>query len=405
VRRSWRKNAARTKRIAENKGSLRFQTPNECGGVRGFLLNLLGVLLVLALAALWVWRQWGHSPANPTLATPVASSPNFQDDPVEATDKLLKALNQKLQDMDLLKLLNKEVEVHPVTLRGKVFSSYIEWFREPPQFEFPQIDEQLKAVAQISGAKFQQDKETYSFKFTSEWEPVYISFEPEDHKPKICVIIDDGGYQKGEALKALYDFKIPVTVSIIPDVQFSKSLAEEFPDHGVEVMCHMPMEGHEKGIVGGNYKELLKKGMGPDQAKAEVEKALENLPHCRGLNNHMGSVATEDPALMSDVCEVLKAHGLFIIDSRTTAKSMMETAAKKEGVPVARRNVFLDNVETPEAILKQLDVAAAYAKRHRLVVAIGHFKPVTLQTLESAIPKLKSEGFQFVYASEVVKVE
>jgi polysaccharide deacetylase 2 family uncharacterized protein YibQ len=165
------------------------------------------------------------------------------------------------------------------------------------------------------------------------------------------------------------------------------------------------MEGHEKGMVGGNYKELLKKGMEADQAKEAVEKALENLPNCRGLNNHMGSVATEDPELMADVCAVLKAHGLFIIDSRTTAKSMMAKEAQKAGVPVASRNVFLDNVETPEAILKQLEQTAAYAKKHGLVVAIGHFKPLTLQTLESEIPKLKEKGFQFVYASEVVKGE
>lgn len=379
---------------------------DEKGGVRGFLLNLFAILLVLALV-IYGLRRYLEAPASfsSPQPTPVGGSPAFQDNPAEATDKLLKALNQKLQDMDLLKLLDKEVEVHPVTLRGKIFSRYIEWFREPPQYKFPQIDEQLKAVAQISGAKVQQDKESYSFEFTPEWEPVYISFEPVNNKPKICIIIDDGGYQKGEALKALYGFKVPVTVSIIPDVEFSKSLAEEFPDHGVEVMCHMPMEGHEKGMVGGNYKELLKKGMGADQAESEVEKALENLPHCRGLNNHMGSVATEDPGLMSDVCDILKAHGLFIIDSRTTAKSMMEKEAQKIGVPVAKRNVFLDNVETPQAILEQLDLTAAYAKKHGLAVAIGHFKPLTLKTLESAIPKLKDKGFQFVYASEVVKEE
>jgi polysaccharide deacetylase 2 family uncharacterized protein YibQ len=196
---------------------------------------------------------------------------------------------------------------------------------------------------------------------------------------------------------------VPVTVSIIPEVEFSKTLAEDFPAHAVEVMCHMPMEGHEKGMVGGNYKELLKKGMGREKAQAEVEKALENLPNCRGLNNHMGSVATEDSDLVAGVCEALKSKGLFIIDSRTTAKSVVEKIARAKGVPVARRNVFLDNEEKPAAILKQLDQTAAYARKHGVAVAIGHFKTVTLDTLEKAIPRLKEEGFQFVYASEVVK--
>jgi uncharacterized protein len=224
-------------------------------------------------------------------------------------------------------------------------------------------------------------------------------------KPKICLIIDDAGYQKGEALQHLYNFKVPVTASIIPDVQFSKSLAEEFPGHGVEVMCHMPMEGHEKGMVGEDYKEFLRKGMAPDQVKKEMEAALDGLPNCKGLNNHMGSVATTDLDLMREVCDVLKSRGLFIIDSRTSPKVVVEKAAKEAHIPFAHRDVFLDNLETPGAILKQLDQTVAYAKKHGSAVAIGHFKLVTLKTLEQAIPKLKEQGIEFVYASKIVKEE
>lgn len=395
---------------------MRFQVLNEKGGVRGFFLNLLAALAILALAFFLAYRYFVKpSVVPPSQPTPVPSSVAFKGDPAEATEKLLKALNQKLADMDMLKLLDKDVEAQPATVNGKVVLTYLETFRLPLRYLPDQIMKALIPAADSLGAKLDpvinetignngNRWDTCSFRFNNEWTPVAITLF-KIQTPKICFIIDDGGYQKGKALEALYGFKVPVTVSIIPDVEFSKSLATEFPDHGVEVMCHMPMEGHEKGMVGANYKELLKKDMGADEAKAQVEKALENLPNCRGLNNHMGSVATEDTELMANVCKVLKARGLFIIDSRTTAKSMMEEEAKKIGVPVASRNVFLDNVETPDAILKQLNQAVSYAKRHGLVVAIGHFKPLTLQTLESAIPKLKEQGFQFVYASEVVREE
>ncbi|HVZ79646.1 MAG TPA: divergent polysaccharide deacetylase family protein [bacterium] len=221
--------------------------------------------------------------------------------------------------------------------------------------------------------------------------------------PKICLIIDDGGYQRGEALKALYTIRVPITVSIIPDVEFSTVLAEEFPEHGIEVMCHMPMEGHEKGMVGNAYKALLRKGMDPSLARQQVIDALKGLPHCRGLNNHMGSVATEDLTLMKAVCSVLRDQGLYVIDSRTTAKSQVARAARQEGVPCASRNVFLDNQETPGAIQAQLVQAAAYARKHGLVVAIGHFKVTTLRTLSEVIPGLEEQGFQFVHPSQVVK--
>jgi polysaccharide deacetylase 2 family uncharacterized protein YibQ len=226
---------------------------------------------------------------------------------------------------------------------------------------------------------------------------------PTPPAPRICLIIDDGGYQRGAALQALYAIHSPITVSIIPDVAFSKALAEEFPAHGVEVMCHMPMQGHEKGMVGSSYKALLRKGMDPSQARKDVESALEGLPHCRGLNNHMGSVATEDLKLMETVCDVLKERGLYAIDSRTTAKSQVARAARELGVPCASRDVFLDNVEETKAIQAQLERAALRARKKGLSVAIGHFKTTTLRTLGEAIPQLEAMGFRFVYASEIVK--
>jgi polysaccharide deacetylase 2 family uncharacterized protein YibQ len=380
---------------------------SDKGNIRGFLGNFLVVLLSLAVVGLLMWRYFKGSTlvsGQKPLPAPATSS-SFQGDPAVATDKLLKALNDKLQSLDLLKLLDKEVETRPATVQGKIISTYFEEFRLPSRYSEEQLASQLESAAQPLGAtETSSNSGSYLFAYNPAWVPVEISFN-EIKKPRVCLIIDDGGYQKGEALEHLYGFKVPVTVSIIPDVEFSKNLAEEFPAHGVEVMCHMPMEGHEKGAVGGNYKALLKRGMDSAVAKKDVEEALEDLPNCRGLNNHMGSVATEDPELIEGVCEALKPGGLFIIDSRTTAKSVVEQEARKTGVPVASRNVFLDNIETPAAILKQLGRAAAYAQKHGQVVAIGHFKVVTLKTLEEAVHQLRDQGFQFVYASEVVKEE
>lgn len=379
------------------------------GNIRGFLFVLFVVVVALGAVALlisWYLRVPEQVSVPPTHSTGTPTTSGFKGDPAEATEKILKALNQKLQSLDLLKLLSQEVISQPVTVQDKVFSTYTEVFRLPLRYSVDEIAGQLNETAKSLGAQMRINgwKGTYSFMFSPEWTPIEISFAAVT-KPRICLIIDDGGYKKGETLEHLYGFKVPVTLAIIPDVEFSKSLAEELPGHGVEVMCHMPMEGHEKGTVGGAYKELLKKGMGASKAQAEVEKALDGLPNCRGLNNHMGSVATTDPELMWDVCQVLKSRNLFIIDSRTTAESVVEKVAQKAHVPVTHRDVFLDNVETPEAILKQLDQLAARAKKHGLAVGIGHFKLVTLKTLEKAVQRLKDEGIQFVYASEVVKEE
>ena len=119
-------------------------------------------------------------------------------------------------------------------------------------------------------------------------------------------------------------------------------------------------------------------------------------------NNHMGSLASGDKALMDEVCAFLGKRGLFFLDSRTTAQTVAEREAARLGLPHAKRDVFLDDQVEPKAILKQLDRALSLAKKQGYAVAIGHFKAVTLDTLLKAIPKIQEEGVQLVYLSEVV---
>jgi uncharacterized protein len=389
---------------------LKRPSKGEKGNAKIFGLVFLALFVVLAAGLAWWLSGKKSKPVGPS---PTASPSASLGDPAEATDRLLKALNQRLETLDLLKLLTEDVQTQSVTAHGKTFAVYSEKFRLPMRFTPGELASQLEDAARLVGARLlsppvpSSDKTgqtLYEFKFAydSQWIPVQIAFI-QTTQPRICIIIDDGGYQKGNTLEHLYGFKVPVTLAIIPGAEFSAKLAEEVPSHGIEVMCHMPMEGHEKGRVGEGYQHLLKVGMKARDVENQLVSVLDSLPHCRGLNNHMGSLATADPELMWEVCQVLKSRNLFIIDSRTTAQSAVEKMAQKALLPVTHRDVFLDNVEEPEAILKQLDQLVGKAKKRGWAVGIGHFKLITLKTLEEAIPGLKEQGFQFVFASEIVK--
>jgi uncharacterized protein len=374
--------------------------PDERGSLRGWLGIPLAFLGGLGLALLWFHFR---PPAPPPTPVPKGT---YQGEPDSDAQALLRGLNGTLESLDLLKLAEGEPQSLPATLAGKVVSAYRENFRLPEDFHSESVGKSLGEAAASLGARVLSSDPTgrgWSFGFEPGWTAVQIQFLPVD-KPRICLIIDDGGYQKGEALQDLYGFKVPVTVSIIPDVRYSRELAEAFPEHGVEVMCHLPMEGHEK-VAPGDYKEFLRVGMPAGQIRALTSQALDALPNCRGLNNHMGSLATADPDLVQAVCSVLKERHLFVIDSRTTARTVVEKTAKEDHLPVARRNVFLDDLETPGAILAQMDQLAARARRDGLAVGIGHFKLTTLKTLEEAVHRLRDQGFQFVYASEAVREE
>jgi uncharacterized protein len=121
-----------------------------------------------------------------------------------------------------------------------------------------------------------------------------------------------------------------------------------------------------------------------------------------GVNNHQGSRATSDPALMQALMPLLGKRGLFFIDSRTEAKTVAYETAKRDGLRAASRKVFLDDTAKRDAIIGQLRLAARDATRDGFTIAIGHPRPETIAALAEEVPRLESRGFTFVFASDVV---
>ena len=222
--------------------------------------------------------------------------------------------------------------------------------------------------------------------------------EPESG-PRLAIIIDDLGSDLAPA-EALLKIRYPLTLSILPGQPHSKEIADEAFRRGDQVMLHLPME-----FEGNSAKPEaieLRVGMGAGEVDRLLGQMLEAVPHAAGINNHEGSRATTDPALMADVMAVLRQRNLFFIDSRTTAATVAYDAARQAGVRAASRKVFLDDVETREAILGQIELAERDAAKEGSAIAIGHPHPATIAALEQALPQLKARGVRLVFASALV---
>ena len=124
----------------------------------------------------------------------------------------------------------------------------------------------------------------------------------------------------------------------------------------------------------------------------------------RGVNNHMGSRATADAPTMRDVMEVLRDHGLYFLDSRTTSETVAERVARENGVPALRRDVFLDVVSEPDAVRRALEQAVARARAQGSAVAIGHVHPLTLELLAVELPRIASE-VKLVRPSQLLRAD
>jgi polysaccharide deacetylase 2 family uncharacterized protein YibQ len=217
--------------------------------------------------------------------------------------------------------------------------------------------------------------------------------------PRLALIVDDCG-QWIDTERAFVALDVPLTLSVLPDVHYTGTIAREAAGAGKGVMLHLPMETIS-GLNPGPGKVTTE--MSDAQISAQVETDLDQVPLARGVNNHEGSKGSADPRVMRDVIDVLAKRGdLFFIDSRTSPSSVGEQTAQAAGVPSAARDVFLDNQATVAYTEAQLREAAAIAERTGSAIAIGHPRPTTLAAVRAMIPELQADGIQFVLAQQLV---
>ena len=243
------------------------------------------------------------------------------------------------------------------------------------------------------------------------WRVVVIGEEPPPRRtpgrrtptvaPSLSIVLDDAGNSL-EPLDAIAALPRAVAVAVLPNAAHSADVARALAAQGREVLLHMPMEAlpNEGPAPGAGAVEV---GLPAGEIRARVARALDVVGGARGVNNHMGSRATADRATMDAVMAELKARGVFFLDSRTSAESVAEDAARAKGVPALRRDVFLDVTDDPDGIRLALQEAVARARESGHAVAIGHVHPATLEVLDHELGRGLS-GVQLVPPSRQLPV-
>ena len=171
---------------------------------------------------------------------------------------------------------------------------------------------------------------------------------------------------------------------------------------GREVMLHIPMEPVNYPRVNPGNNPIL-----VEQSDREISRIIEgymrHLPKVSGANNHMGSLATADERVMAAVLTGLAKHNLFFVDSKTTQYSVAVDIAQILNVPVAQRDLFLDDPESSERIIRErLRQLEALKGQKNQVVAITHcFDKQRLEMLNLFIEEAQKIGFEIVPVSQL----
>ena len=219
--------------------------------------------------------------------------------------------------------------------------------------------------------------------------------------PRLAFIIDDIGYTDLMA-ERLRDLGIPLTAAVIPSAPYARSEAEKIHKYGLQEIIHLPMQPKDPANHHPRDQFILS-----DSSPLEITALIQNgqamVPFARGLNNHMGSLITASPKMMRLVLESVKKAGLFFIDSKTTYETVGFDLAKEMKIKTMIRDVFLDDEQNYAYSSSQIKRLVELAGKNGRALAIGHPFESTLAALRDAVPWLKQQKIEIVFASALLE--
>ena len=272
--------------------------------------------------------------------------------------------------------------------------------RKEPQ---PQNDEDkaVENTAAESAARSAVQSEKKTEKVSADQQPKQLSQAAAGGPVMVAVVIDDMGVSVPHT-RDILSLEKPITASFLTYGAANRKQVKEAKEKGFEVMLHVPMMPHAKADLA---PVTLSPDMQEDEIKNDFEQMLDRYKGLgmKGINNHMGSLFTEDEKSLGYVMQILKDRNLFFLDSKTTAKSVGAKVAAEYGVPYIARDVFLDNENDYNYIMGQLRQTEKIAHMRGYAVAIGHPRSQTYLALRDWMKELPERRIRLVRLGDLVR--
>ena len=262
-------------------------------------------------------------------------------------------------------------------------------------FNFDEADFELVPEIQkdVEDIIFVDDEEKKENIKTADDELKATIINKDYNNPKLAIIIDDMTTQR--QINSTKDLGYVVNMSFLPPTKGHKNSAI-ITKNLEQYMIHLPLQAS-------NFMYEEENTLHIEDSLETIENRIKYLrkiyPTTNYINNHTGSKFTANLPAMEKLFEMLKKYNYTFLDSRTTAKSVTNEVAKKYGVKIFTRNIFLDNKKDKQYIQNQLKKAIKIAKKNGVAIAIGHPYGITFKTLKES--KYLLEGLDLVYIQEL----
>lgn len=226
-----------------------------------------------------------------------------------------------------------------------------------------------------------------------------FNFPKAVNNAQLVFVFDDGG-QNIAHLEKFLELPFPITVAVLPQLQYSKQSAKRVREAGKELILHQPMQAINSNINPGPG------AITPNMSEKEIISTLfyniNEIAPIAGMNNHEGSAITADAQKMEIILKLASENGIYFLDSRTNVNTQVPYVAKELGYSYYERNIFLDNEKTKENIISELKKGIAIANKNGVAIMIGHIwsADVLPNILKEAYPELKEKGYLIKTVSE-----
>ena len=350
-----------------------------------FALSNILVLITIALLGISVFL---YLPSNDLLKEDVKIQKKEKKKKIYPKETMTFEEKTKALEIEYTNNIDNEVYIEKPTKEKEkfVFDEEVDETIKYP-ISNDEIDEQIKKIEEKIKKEEIEKKEEKPLPL-----PVKKIVKT-SNLPKLAIIIDDV-ISKNQVKKAL-NLGYNVNMAFLPPTTRHTNSAKITKNLNT-YMIHLPLQARTS-----NYEEenTLYISDTIDTIEQRI-KALKKLyPKTKYINNHTGSKFTSNKQAMDKLFQILKKYNYTFIDSRTTAKSVAKESAKKYGVRLFSRNIFLDNKRDSVYIQKQLKKAIKTAKKNGSAIAIGHPHSITFKTLQES--KHLLEGLELVFVHQL----
>ncbi len=207
----------------------------------------------------------------------------------------------------------------------------------------------------------------------------------------LIFVFDDAGHNLHQ-LQPFLELPFPVTVAVLPGLEYSVQAAQKIRSCGKELLLHQPMQAKNKSTNPGPG--AIEPNMTADQVYELVRENLAEIGPVSGINNHEGSLITENETLLGAVMDVCRSEEIYFIDSRTTSASVARKVANQRNLPIWERTVFLDNTQNRKDIETAVRLGMEMASKNGSAIMIGHvWTEILPSVLTDLYPEMIMQGY------------